>query len=347
MEKIGLTIVLCLFLAVTAVGKEENGRISGFVLDERGNSLKGVHISVTGTEWNTVTDKRGNYTLSISAGLYLVQAAMLDIVYEPAIKWADVGAEENLTLNFVLFDDKSAAAVNCDHPDIETLIALWRRCFDQTRLSEVLDHPEINNCKNFIDILMRTLVKQWEYQSRGYAQKIDNNHFQEKPGDYARKIQESRYHYNQFKNAHWIISWLIEPPPYPIIPYPEQVCQENSLSNIIVEYLSDPDPRVKVVVIDILGSTTDSILVTPLRKSLRSPKWLAVYESMNTEYRLSPLNFDIWDAMYNYHEYHDVDFSVILKKLVETHPNEFVRRKSMAQLVESYPDVARQVRIKE
>ncbi|RMH68793.1 MAG: carboxypeptidase regulatory-like domain-containing protein [Gemmatimonadetes bacterium] len=336
-----LGLVLC---GITTVFAAESSTIHGFVLDENGNPLESVRISVTGTQQYAITGQDGTYTIEIESGSYLVQASTLDMVYEPAIKWVDLAPDEETTLNFILFKEDSKI-VDCNQINLEQLLALWRQCYDNTRFNDVMAQAQIDGCQHFVQTLVDVLVDNWEYQSRDYARQIDQIPMTHRTtSDYASQIQKRRYYYNQFKNAHWILSWLIEPPPYPVSSFPKTLCQDTPVNEKLAGYLSDPDPRIKAIVIDILGSATDIALLPGLKESLKNPEWLSIYESMYQDFRLSPMNFDIWDAMYNFHEFMNVDFSTTLKTLAETHPSQYVRRRSMAQLTESYPDIAKQVR---
>jgi iron complex outermembrane receptor protein len=71
-------MLLCAFLMMSVVAFAQKGSIKGKVLDETGQPMPGVTVSIEGTTVGATTDENGVYTInSVNPGNYTLAAKFI------------------------------------------------------------------------------------------------------------------------------------------------------------------------------------------------------------------------------------------------------------------------------
>src|SRR5687767_8910039 len=72
LSKLLLLLCVCCIAILPAKAQQSTGQVSGSVKNERGEPLQSVSVKVAGTEKGTVTDTKGNFTLTVPDNTFLV-----------------------------------------------------------------------------------------------------------------------------------------------------------------------------------------------------------------------------------------------------------------------------------
>ena len=134
------------FVGVASAGTV--GKISGTVVDEKGQPLPGVSVMIEGTKKGAVTSADGSYfILNVDPGVYKLAASLIG--YQKATK-TDVGVKADFTteLNFRLKEEAvqlGEMVVQAERPAVEV---------DKTVSKFVVDAKQISS----ISILKSTCV---------------------------------------------------------------------------------------------------------------------------------------------------------------------------------------------
>jgi len=97
------SLFLCL-LSLVSISNAQFASLSGTVLNERGNEMAYVNISLDGTSIGTNTNDKGFYSLeNIEPGNYLLKASFLG--YKPSVQSIVLNSEDQISIDFVLKAD--------------------------------------------------------------------------------------------------------------------------------------------------------------------------------------------------------------------------------------------------
>lgn len=99
-------VVLFASLFVSAVSAQEQGQITGRVVDEAGQPLSSARVSSVETGVGTLTRGDGTYVLDVDAGEHTIQVGMLG--YASQTGSVSVAAGQEATLDFTLARDALA-----------------------------------------------------------------------------------------------------------------------------------------------------------------------------------------------------------------------------------------------
>lgn len=100
-------VLVCMLLIISAVAYAQTGSITGKVLDEKGEALPGVSVSIVGTTQGTTADANGVYRINnVSPGTYTVSAVFIG--YTPLRKSVTVSAGAAASADFQLAPESKA-----------------------------------------------------------------------------------------------------------------------------------------------------------------------------------------------------------------------------------------------
>lgn len=95
--KIMHKILLVLFISFfAAVAMAQQATLSGRITDEDGSPLPGAAVGVEGSSFGSFSDEDGNYTLSLAAGTYTIQASFVGFAIEKASVSVTAGGSAKL-----------------------------------------------------------------------------------------------------------------------------------------------------------------------------------------------------------------------------------------------------------